>query len=171
MRIALYLIAIVAANYVTATFQPLNIGGFIITWGTWFIGATFILRDLVQQKHGRRVAYMAILGALIISIFLSLWQGDLLPITIASGVSFLISESLDTEIFTRLQTTFSRRVVLSGIIGGLFDSSIFICLGLSPIGAGFLSWELVPLAILGQWVVKSILQLVGAGVVKVVVSE
>jgi uncharacterized PurR-regulated membrane protein YhhQ (DUF165 family) len=166
LRIILYLIAIVTANVVTATFQPWQVWYFIIPWGTWFIGGTFILRDLVQRQYGKITAYKAIIGALILSVLLSLWQGDLLPITFASGLSFIISESVDTEIFTRIKTSFSNRVLLSGIVGGLFDSSIFVVIGLSPIGAGFLPWPVIPAAIAGQWLVKSILQGIGALIIK-----
>lgn len=170
MRILLYLFVMVIANVVTAVFQPMTIWCFIVPAGTWFIGFNFILRDWVQMKYGRAKTYYAIGAGVVLSLLLSLYFGDMLPITIAGAFAFMVSETIDTEIFSRIKTSLANRIALSGVFGGLFDSSIFICLGLSPIGAGFLSWELVPLAILGQWVVKSILQLVGAGVVKVVVE-
>jgi uncharacterized PurR-regulated membrane protein YhhQ (DUF165 family) len=166
LRVLLYLLAIVGANVVTASLPPTQIWVFLIPFGTWFIGATFILRDLVQQKHGRKTAYMAIFGALLMSVVLSVWQGNLVPITLASGLSFALSESIDTEIFTRIKTTFANRVELSGMVGGLFDSAFFVVIGLSPIGAGFMPWEAVPMAIIGQWLVKSLLQLIGAAIIK-----
>ncbi|MDQ0246145.1 hypothetical protein J2S09_003732 [Bacillus fengqiuensis] len=33
MRIALYLLSIVMANFVTAAFAPLHVGMFIVQWG------------------------------------------------------------------------------------------------------------------------------------------
>lgn len=171
MRILLYLLVMVTANVVTAIFQPISIWWFIVPAGTWLVGLNFILRDWVQMKYGRGKTYGAIGIGVIVSLLLSLCFGDMLPITIAGTVAFLVSETIDTEIFTRIKTTLPKRIALSGIVGGLFDSAIFICLGLSPIGAGFLLWSAIPAAILGQWLVKSVLQLIGAGIVKVVKVE
>lgn len=54
MRILFYLLSIVIANVVTMTFAPLHFGMFIVPMGTLLIGATFIFRDLVQNKYGRK---------------------------------------------------------------------------------------------------------------------
>lgn len=54
MRIVFYLLSIVVANVVTARFAPLEFGMFIVPMGTFFVGATFIFRDLVQNKYGRK---------------------------------------------------------------------------------------------------------------------
>lgn len=162
MRIFLYLISIVIANVVTARFAPLNFGMFIVPMGTLFVGATFIFRDLVQNKYGRKKTYFFIFTALILSALVSYLLGDTLMIVAASALSFLVAETADTEIYTRLKVSFAWRVFISGVVGGLLDSSIFIILGLSPLGAGFLPWEAVPAAILGQMLVKTIVQLIGA---------
>lgn len=53
MRILFYLLSIVTANVVTAALAPLQFGIFIVPMGTLLVGATFILRDLVQHKYGR----------------------------------------------------------------------------------------------------------------------
>lgn len=162
MRIVLYLLSIVIANVVTARFAPLHFGMFIVPMGTLFVGATFIFRDLVQNKYGRPKTYLFIFTALILSALASYLLGDTLMIVIASAISFVIAETADTEIYTRLKLSFSWRVFYSGLVGGLLDSAIFIIVGLSPIGAGFLPWEAVPAAIIGQVVVKTIIQLLGA---------
>lgn len=60
MRILFYLLSIVTANVVTAAFAPLQFGMFIVPMGTLFIGATFIFRDLVQNKYGRGKTYLFI---------------------------------------------------------------------------------------------------------------
>lgn len=54
IRILFYLVSIVTANVVTARFAPLELGMFIIPMGSFLIGATFIFRDLVQNKFGRK---------------------------------------------------------------------------------------------------------------------
>ena len=83
-------------------------------------------------------------------------------IVIASALSFLVAETTDTEIYSRLKLPMSWRVFYSGLVGGLLDSVIFVIIGLSPLGANFLPWEAVPAAILGQVIVKTIIQGLGA---------
>lgn len=161
MRIILYLLAIIAANVITARFAPVKLGVFIIPWGTLLIGCTFILRDLVQNKLGRTRTYIVIVSALVLSAVSSYLLGDTLWIVFASAISFLVSESMDTEIYTRLHTSMSAKILFSGIVSGLFDSSIFVIVGLSPIGANFVPWDLVWMAILGQMMVKTAIQFIG----------
>lgn len=162
MRIFLYLISIVTANVITAAFAPLQFGMFIVPMGTLLIGATFIFRDLVQNKYGRTRTYMFIGLALVLSAIVSYILGDTLTIVFASALSFAIAETTDTEIYTRLKLPMSWRVFYSGLVGGLLDSIIFVVIGLSPIGANFLPWEAVPAAILGQIIVKTVIQGIGA---------
>jgi queuosine precursor transporter len=162
MRIFYYLISIITANVVTAAFAPLNLGVFIVPMGTLLIGATFIFRDLVQNKYGRRKTYLFIAIALILSATVSFILGDTLLIVFASAISFVVAETTDTEIYTRLKLPMAWRVFYSGLVGGFLDSVIFVVIGLSPLGANFLPWEAVPAAILGQVIVKTIIQGVGA---------
>lgn len=158
MRATLYLLVIVLANIVTAKFAPMKLGVFLIPYGTLFIGLTFIIRDLVQNQYGRTKTYILIATALILSGITSILLGDTLWIVFASTLSFVISETTDTEIYTRLKTTLAKRVFFSGIVGGTLDSAIFVIVGLSPIGVGFVPWEFVWMAILGQVIVKAALQ-------------
>nr|WP_263326192.1 VUT family protein [Neobacillus sp. Marseille-Q6967] len=162
MRILIYLLAIVTANVVTAAFAPIQLGIFIVPMGTLLVGATFIFRDLVQNKYGRTKTYLFIGIALVLSALVSYSLGDTLLIVLASAISFLISETTDTEIYSRLKLPMSWRVFYSGLVGGLLDSMIFVVIGLSPLGAGFLPWKAVPFAILGQVLVKTIIQGLGA---------
>lgn len=162
MRIFLYLISIVTANVITAAFAPLQLGMFIVPMGTLLIGATFIFRDLVQNKYGRAKTYMFIGAALILSAIVSFILGDTLTIVLASALSFAVAETTDTEVYTRLKLPMSWRVFYSGLVGGLLDSVIFVIIGLSPLGANFLPWEAVPAAIFGQVIVKTIIQASGA---------
>lgn len=162
LRILFYLLSIVIANVVTAAFAPLQFGMFIVPMGTLLIGATFIFRDLVQNKYGRAKTYIFISTALILSAVVSFILGDTLLIVVASAVSFVVAETADTEIYTRLKLPMAWRVLYSGIVGGFLDSAIFVVLGLSPLGANILPWEAVPAAILGQIIVKTIIQMFGA---------
>ncbi|MDP9739606.1 UNVERIFIED_ORG: uncharacterized PurR-regulated membrane protein YhhQ (DUF165 family) [Bacillus sp. B2I3] len=162
LRILLYLVSIITANVVTAGFAPLHFGMFIIPMGTLLIGGTFIFRDLVQNKFGRVKTYICIVTALILSACVSFLLGDTLLIVFASALSFVVAETADTEIYTRLKLPMSWRVFYSGIVGGFFDSVIFVVIGLSPLGANILPWEAVPAAVIGQIIVKTIIQSIGA---------
>ncbi|HEY8528693.1 MAG TPA: VUT family protein [Paenibacillaceae bacterium] len=163
--VALYLAAIVAANVMTARLAPPAIGPFIVPAGTFLIGATFVLRDLVQNAIGRTATYFWIAVAMVLSAFTSYALGDTLWIVFASALTFLFSETVDTELYTRLRLSMSQRVLASGTVGSLLDSAIFVVVGLSPLGAGFLGWDQVGRAIAGQAIIKTALQLVGALVV------
>ncbi|WP_430176024.1 VUT family protein [Peribacillus simplex] len=147
---------------VTAAFDPLHLGMFIIPMGTLLIGGTFIFRDLVQNQFGRAKTYMCIVTALILSACVSFILGDTLLIVLASALSFVVAETADTEIYTRLKLPMSWRVFYSGIVGGFFDSVIFVVIGLSPLGANILPWEAVPAAVIGQIIVKTVIQSIGA---------
>lgn len=162
LRILAYLISIVGANVITASIQPLHFGIFLVPAGTFIVGATFVLRDLVQNRIGRNKTYLCILTALILSAVISKALGDTLLIVAASAVSFCVSETTDTEIYSRLNLSMAWRVAISGLFGGTLDSTIFVLIGLSPLGAGFLPWSAVPAAIIGQIIVKSIMQVIGA---------
>ncbi|MBN9653276.1 VUT family protein [Halobacillus sp. GSS1] len=162
MRLLFYLLSIVTANVVTAAFAPFDLGIFIVPMGTFLIGATFIFRDLVQNKYGRKKTYFFIATALVLSAIVSFLLGDTMLIVIASALSFAIAETTDTEIYTRLKLPMSWRVFYSGLVGGLLDSVVFVIIGLSPLGAEFLPWEAVPAAILGQVIVKTVIQSIGA---------
>lgn len=169
IRITIYLLSIVTANAVAAKFQPLDLGVFIIPWGTFFIGLTLVMRDMVQNIYGKKKTYMFIGLALALSALTSHLLGDELWIVFASVMSFIISETADTEIYTRFKIPFVKRVMYSGIFAGFFDSTVFVIIGISPLGLDFVPWSLVGYAILGQWVTKALMQLFVAGGVRKVV--
>lgn len=159
MRI-LYLLLIAAANLLTAKIAPLVMAGgtLIVPIGSLFAGAVFVLRDLVQLKHGRRKTYTTILVAAALSAVLSAILGDTVHVALASVAAFFASEAIDTEIFSRLRRSLAARIMLSGILGGIIDSALFVLIGLSPLGAKMLPWGQVPSAMLGQVVVKAVVQ-------------
>jgi len=104
---------------------------------------------------------MLIALALVLSAVSSYLLGDTLWIVFASAVSFLISETMDTEIYSRMKVSMNMRILYSGIVGGILDSTIFVILGLSPLGAGMVPWNAVWMAILGQIIIKLAMQFIG----------
>lgn len=171
MRVVLYLITIITANILTAKFTPLELGILFVPWGSLLIGFTFILRDLTQNKIGRKKTYYVIVIALVLSGISSYLLGDGLYIVVASLIAFSISETTDTEIYSRLKLKMEYRVLYSGLVGGFLDSAVFVVIGLSPLGANFLTWSQVPLAILGQILVKTVIQLIGAMIIKIQIDR
>lgn len=162
---SLYLLLIIAANLLTAKFSPLSLfeGALIIPVGSVFAGAVFVLRDLVQLKHGKGKTFETILWASVLSGLSSIVLGDTAHVAAASVAAFIASEVIDTEIFSRLRKSLAARILLSGILGGCVDSTLFVVLGLSPMGANMLTWAAVPSAIGGQMLVKILVQLPAAG--------
>lgn len=170
MWILTYILSIAVANIITSAFAPVKLFVFLVPTGTFVIGLTLLFRNMVQMKHGRRGVYFAILIGLVISAGSSRILGSSLDITVASAVSFIISETLDTEVFSRLRRrSIYVRIVSGGVVGSLFDSGVFVTVGLSPLGADLVQWRYVPLAICGQFLVKGIMQgLGGIGVAKLI---
>lgn len=164
--VGLYVLIIVLANVITAMFQPICFYNLIIPCGSFLVGITFFLRDFIQLRIGRTNIYKLIFSATVVSGVVSVILGDSASIAFASVISFFISEAFDTEIFTRLKYSLEKRVIISGLVGGTLDSTIFVVLALSPIGSGVLSWESVPYAILGQMIVKCVIQFISLPIVK-----
>ena len=126
IRIAIYLLSIILANVITARFAPMELGLFIIPYGTLFIGLTLVMRDMVQNRFGRSKTYLLIVVALVLSALSSYILGDQLWVVFASTLSFIVSETADTEIYTRFKLPFVRRVFIFGCRCRIFGFSI-IC--------------------------------------------
>jgi len=156
--VSLYIASIVAANVLTAHTAPLILGAFIVTSGTWFIALTFPLRDAVQIHTTKAFSYVAIAVALGASALTSWRLGDTLWITGASALAFAVSETLDTEVFTRLRGNLPKRVLISGLVSVPADSILFAVVGLSPLGVGFVPYGNLWRVVVAQIVAKSIVQ-------------
>src|SRR5699024_6888559 len=130
-----------------------------------------VMRDMVQNRFGRLRTYILIGIALILSALSSYFFGDELWVVFASTLRFIISETADTEIYTRFKVPVVRRVLYSGVVAGFLDSSVFVIIGIGPLGLQFVPWELVPYAILGQWIAKVVMQLIVAGGIRKVVIK
>lgn len=158
--LVVYIAIITIANVITSMFQPLILcnGYLVIPLGTFLVGITFFIRDLIQLRVGRSKVYQLVAIATLLSGLVNLTLDNSLSVTLASVVSFFVSEAIDTEVFTRVKGSVTKRIVVSGVFGGTLDSMVFILLGLSPIGSNVLTWNVVPFAIIGQTFVKSFMQ-------------
>lgn len=157
-----YIATIVLANIITAGTVPLGVGPFLVPWGTFLIGGTLVLRDIVQLRYGRRASYGAIALALVASAASSAGLSEPLAITAGSAVAFAFSETAETEIFSRFRSVLAARVLWSGTVSSAIDSVLFIVVALSPLTTGIVPWAALPLAIAGQYLVKTLMVSVGA---------
>lgn len=173
MIVLIYIAVIAMANVLTARIGALELfsGLLIIPAGSLLVGATFIVRDIVQIKYGKKSAYIAIGLAIVVSAVISFAVGDTVFIAGASAISFFLSETVDTEIFSRMKKTMLQRVLASGTVGSVVDSSVFVLVGLSPIGGSLLAWESVIPAIVGQVLSKVLLQLLTVGLFSLLIKE
>ena len=97
--------------------------------GVYLAGLTFVARDIVQRLAGLRVGVVAIA----IGAALSWWLSSP-AIAVASGVTFLLSESCDFLVYTPLQARhFPFAVVGSGLVADVVDSVVFLTLAGIPL--------------------------------------
>jgi uncharacterized PurR-regulated membrane protein YhhQ (DUF165 family) len=159
-----FLLCIVAANYATTHLGgadhllPVTPWGLYAVAGTWFAGATFVLRDTVQDTGGRwAIIILIVLGAAV--------SYTVAPaLAVASGVAFLLAETCDLIVYTPLRRRgYVRAAVASNIVGSVVDTWVFLTL------AGFVvTWEVMA----GQVVAKlTVTALVVAAVLAVRASR
>lgn len=111
--------------------------GLLAPSGVLMIGASFVLRDLVQRRLGLVASVVAVLfGAVLSGLFAPL------SLVTASAAAFLVSEFADLAVYTPLQR---RRMVLavlvSSLVGLVVDSIIFLWLAFGALD--FLAGQVV----------------------------
>lgn len=148
-----YIVCIVAANWALVTFGIIPIGfGLLAPAGVLFAGLTFTFRNLTQQTMGRRYGFLAIAAGAVLSYVIS--SGDTIPgghvpVAVASGLTFALSESADALVWTNLRGKgyWTGAMVAGDITGQVIDSIIFIVLAF---GAPMLGVLLLG-QIVGKW--------------------
>ena len=118
-----YLGTIVAANWAIARFGLVPVGfGLSAPAGVFFVGVAFSLRDATQETLGRWPTIVCIVVGAILSTVVAP-----LRFALASGVTFLISETCDFAIYTPLRER-SRilALTLSNTGALVIDSVIFL---------------------------------------------
>ncbi|MGH3863125.1 VUT family protein, partial [Actinokineospora sp.] len=139
-----YLGTAVGANVVTSAFGLVPAGfGWTVTAGTYCAGLALAFRDAVQDAAGtRRVVVLVVLGCLVSALVAE--PG----IAVASAVAFLLAEALDMAVYTPLRRRGRRRAVaLSGLVGAVVDSIVFLLISGFPLTAG---------SVAGQVLVKAV---------------
>lgn len=129
-----FLGCIIAANYVTTRYGFVPVGfGVQATAGTYFAGLAFVLRDTLQDAAGKR----AVLGVIVAGAALS-YLVSAPFIALASGLAFLVSETVDLGIYTPLRERgYLRAAVASNLAGSVVDTVLFLWVAGFPIWASF----------------------------------
>ena len=166
VSLAVYVGAIVLANYFIVHGLPFGLStptpfgtytvpvgfGLVAPAGTYVAAVTFPARDVVQRSGGRLLGIAAIIVAAIVS-----WWVSSPAIAVASGGTFLISESFDFAVYTPMQRRwFVPAVIASGVIAAVVDSLIF----LQWSGIGYGNGQLAGLIVGKLWIVT----LLGGGI-------
>lgn len=126
---------VVAANWALETFGIVELpltGGLTGPAGVFFAGMGFLLRDWLHELGGRAW----VLSAIVVGAFLSWWIGDgatipggYVPIAVASGCAFLLSELADFSVYSPLrERNLPSAVGLSQVAGAAVDSTVFLYL-------------------------------------------
>lgn len=132
-----------AANVATASLGMIPVGfGLLATAGTLLAGMSFVMRDVVQDVSGRKVALFVLALGCLLSAYLASPA-----LALASAVAFGAAELLDMAVYTPLRKRgWARAAIASNAVGGLVDTFAFLWL------AGF---PVTVLAVMGQLVGKA----------------
>jgi hypothetical protein len=124
---------VVAANWALETYGIVPLGfGLEGPAGVFFAGLGFLLRDALHEIGGRKW----VLGAIGTGAFLSWWVSDsatipggLVPIAVASGCAFLVSELADFSVYAPLRDrTITGAIGASQVAGAAVDTALFLWL-------------------------------------------
>ena len=136
--------------------------GVVAPSGVLWAGLAFTLRDLVQEYLGRAATVVAIVAGAVLSAVLSspdTVPGGLLPLWLASGTAFLISELADFGVYTPLRRrNWLGAVLASNVVGFVADSALFLTLAFGSLD--FLAGQLIGkgwmtlLAIAAMWLIR-----------------
>lgn len=149
IAVANWLVLNVGVQLAPAGPHTLSVGfGMSAPSGVLAVGAALTFRDFVQRTSGFQGALLAVgLGAAL-TAFLSV------GLAVASGVTFLVSESIDTVVYTHLRRGFASAVIVSNLFGALTDSVLFLLLAFGwdaaislslPSVAGKIEWGAITL--------------------------
>lgn len=127
--------------------------GLLVTAGTFFAAATFIIRDALHEQRGRWwVVALIVVGAALSAVTSST------ALAVASGIAFLVSELVDLGVYQRVRDrSIPLAVLLSSLVAAPVDTVLFLRVAGFPV-----TWQ----AVLGQVLVKTVM----AGLVVMVLA-
>jgi len=146
----LYIALIILANVFAALWRIQLPFGLMVPAGVFVFAPIFTLRDRIQVDRGVKFVYALILISAVVSWLAGTVMGSplLARISIASVIALLVSEGLDTLIFTVFkQRSFAQRALVSNFFSAFFDSWLFISIAFG------MHWNII----LGQWILKMLI--------------
>lgn len=171
-------LAVLAAAYVSAqilsdvaSLKIAEVFGYSIDGGTLVYPLTFTLRDLVHKVAGKRVARVLIVTAAAVNLLMAglFWVVDALPlvadsgvqselfgsvlgpvwrIVVASIIAEVVSELIDTEVYSAWVARFGRRsqwgrVLASNAVAIPLDSVVFAVIAFAGVVPGDVLREII----------------------------
>jgi hypothetical protein len=130
LALACYIAGIVLANWAIKQYGFVPVGfGLVAPAGTYFAGAVFVARDVIQMTLGRRYVLAAIAAGALLS-----WQTSP-TLAAASGIAFLVGEMADYAIYTPLadRGRIVLAVLVADTVGLLFDTFLFLHLAFGSV--------------------------------------
>lgn len=133
---AIYAGSVVLANWLVTRYGLIGIGfGLMAPAGTVAIGGAIMTRDLLQDAGGRCLVLLAILAGASLSFAISARQ-----VAVASGVTFLLAESLEFAVYTPLRrrvgwgtSRWASVIAAANVTGALADTLLFLYLAGFPL--------------------------------------
>jgi uncharacterized PurR-regulated membrane protein YhhQ (DUF165 family) len=122
--LAAYIASIILSNILIVSVGPIPVGfGLLAPAGVYAAGLSFWLRDVTQDRLGRRWAVAAVVVGAMLSAALSP------TLAVASGGAFLMSDLIDMAVYTPIRRRSAYAAVLASNTAGLVvDSVLFLSL-------------------------------------------
>ena len=140
----LYLILVPISNLLVKEFGLVNFYFLTFPAGAITVGLSFTLRDIVQERYGKKISYLwMIVGCGLTYLF----SEDL---AVISSLVFMVSETIDWFIFSISSIPFKQKIIFSNIVSIPIDSFLFV----------YLAFGLDSKIILSQSLVKFVFSLI-----------
>jgi uncharacterized PurR-regulated membrane protein YhhQ (DUF165 family) len=138
-----FLGCVFAANATLDAFGFWQLGWLLIPSGSLWAGLTFTLRDGIHETVGRLWVLVAIVVGAALSAVLDPF------LALASGTAFLLGETADLCVYEPLrQRNRLWAVRLSGFVGSIVDSAVFLWLAPFPFSWAALAGVIVAKAVM-----------------------
>jgi uncharacterized PurR-regulated membrane protein YhhQ (DUF165 family) len=155
----LYVACIVGANALLTYVGTIPVGfGLLAPAGVLLAGFTFTARDLVQTAAGWRESRRLIPLSIVVGAGISALMSS--RFAIASGATFIVSESVDWLLFSLvIRRGFAWALPISSVVAEVVDSVVFLSLAFGSLD--FLPGQLVGktwamlVSVLGLWPLRT----------------
>ncbi|WP_206214312.1 VUT family protein [Desulfovibrio sp. ZJ369] len=118
-----YMALIVGVNCAFAVTPPITLpNGDLWPPVSLIVGFVFVVRDFAQRRVGHHVLWAMLAGCV------ASWYMASPELALASAAAFAVGELADWALFTFTRKSFSRRILISSLLGAPLDSLVFLLL-------------------------------------------